>query len=389
MKSVTPLHPAVAAAVVVLLHACDAGSGTHAFIERLGNDTLALEVFTHTRDAVDGTVVVRTPMTRVGAYHADLGPHGITRMEVEWTVPETNPDAARTETVIIDVGTDSATITAEGGPNPGTITVAVGDNTFPLVGKNPIAFGVIEQVLRGAAASGLDEFEFHTVRGGSPRVPTNTIVQGTADTVSMEYFGNPLYMTYSDGHVTGRSGRATTFKVDAEEVDALDLDALARDFAARDARGEGMGVPSPRATVQASVEGANFEVVYSRPAKRGREIWGGLVPYDTVWRTGANAATHFTTDRDIRLGGVDVPAGTYTLWTLFTAGSATLIVNSQTRQWGTQYDAAQDFARIPMEREDEPEVMERFTIAIEPWNGGGMISLSWDRTRFTVAIEVM
>jgi hypothetical protein len=129
--------------------------------------------------------------------------------------------------------------------------------------------------------------------------------------------------------------------------------------------------------------------VYSRPAKRGREIWGGnLVPWEEVWRTGANAATSFTTDRDLVIGGSAVPAGSYTLWSVFTPESAQLIVNKQTGQWGTQYDAEQDLVRIDLEKQDLPHPVERFTIGIEATDDGAVLGLTWDTVRYLVPIEV-
>ena len=77
---------------------------------------------------------------------------------------------------------------------------------------------------------------------------------------------------------------------------------------------------------------------------------GGLVPYGQVWRTGANAATTLVTPRDLRIGDTPVPAGTYTLYTLPGESEWQLIINRQTGQWGTEYDQAQDLARIPMQR---------------------------------------
>lgn len=177
-------------------------------------------------------------------------------------------------------------------------------------------------------------------------------------------------------------------KVETGRAASLDVDALASRWADMDARGEGIGQPSIRGTVTATVDAANFEVVYSRPAKRGRDIWGGLVPYGEIWRTGANAATHFTTDRDLSIGGVEVPAGTYTLWTLFTPESQELIINSQTRQWGTQYDESQDFARIPLTESALDELTERFTISIADTEDGGALNLDWDMTRYSVSFQV-
>jgi hypothetical protein len=150
----------------------------------------------------------------------------------------------------------------------------------------------------------------------------------------------------------------------------------------------GLGSLSPRDTVRAAVGGARLHVDYSRPSKRGRQVFGGLVPWDEVWRTGANRATHLTTDRALRVGDVTIPAGTYTLFTIPSRAGWTLIVNRQTGQGGLDYDASQDLARVPMRVETLPEVVERFTIAIEPEGAGGVLSLVWDRTAASVAFRV-
>ena len=112
------------------------------------------------------------------------------------------------------------------------------------------------------------------------------------------------------------------------------------------------------------------------------------MPFDEVWRTGANTATHFTTDRNLTIGGARVAAGTYTLWTTFTAESAYLIINQQTRQWGTDYDEALDLVRVEMTRETLGEVVEQFTMLVEPGADGGTLQLRWDRTQFSVPIRV-
>ena len=141
-------------------------------------------------------------------------------------------------------------------------------------------------------------------------------------------------------------------------------------------------------TIEVSIAGADFEINYSRPAKRGRLIFGGLVPWNEVWRTGANAATHFTVDRDLLIGDKEIPAGTYTLWTTFTSDAATLIINRQTRQWGTQYNETQDFARVSLELSRLPESSERFTITISELADGVELGLNWDRSRYSVPVLV-
>src|SRR5580704_1818688 len=117
--------------------------------------------------------------------------------------------------------------------------------------------------------------------------------------------------------------------------------ALHADTPARDS------VLSPRDTARATIGKAHVLVDYGRPSKRGRVIFGSLVPYGQVWRTGANAATTFVIDKDLTIGAQTVPAGTYTLYTLPSASNWLLIINKQTGQWGTEYDQSQDLVRIP------------------------------------------
>ena len=156
------------------------------------------------------------------------------------------------------------------------------------------------------------------------------------------------------------------------------------------AGGGGQGQSSPRDSAVATIGGARVAVDYGRPSKRGREIFGALVPYNAVWRTGANAATGLVTSQPLKMGSTTVPAGSYTLYTIPTASGWTLIVNKQTGQWGTDYNQAQDQARIPMQVKKAAAPTEQFTIAIEPsGQTGGVLAMTWDTTRaelpFTVA----
>jgi hypothetical protein len=101
-----------------------------------------------------------------------------------------------------------------------------------------------------------------------------------------------------------------------------------------------------------------------------------------VWRTGANAATQLNTPVDLVVGGATVPAGKYTLWTLPAPGGWKLIVNKQTGEWGTVYDAAQDLVRVDAKVEALAAPVEQFVIAFEP----GMLVLTWDRTKVSVPL---
>ena len=151
---------------------------------------------------------------------------------------------------------------------------------------------------------------------------------------------------------------------------------------------------SPHETVTADIDGNTVTVVYGRPytkdPKTGapRKIWGELVPFSKVWRTGADEATLLTTKESLDIGGTTVPAGKYSLYTLPEANGAKLIVNKQTGQWGTKYDEKQDLARIEMKKETVDKSVDQFTIAIEKNPaGGGTLKLTWENTQYSVAVK--
>jgi hypothetical protein len=120
--------------------------------------------------------------------------------------------------------------------------------------------------------------------------------------------------------------------------------------------------PSPPATAEAMVTGKKISIDYSRPSMKGRKVFGGIVPYGQVWRTGANEATTLTTEADLQIGTLAVPKGTYTVYTIPEQGQWTLIVNKQTGQWGTEYAQGQDLGRVPMKVSKTNKPVEMFTI---------------------------
>ena len=140
---------------------------------------------------------------------------------------------------------------------------------------------------------------------------------------------------------------------------------------------------SPPAKAEATLDGKKVTIDYSAPSKRNRVIMGGLVPYGQVWRTGANAATTLTTAADLMIGTLHVPKGTYTLYSIPGENEWTLIVNKQTGQWGTSYDAAQDLGRVKMTVTPVKETVETFVIGIDK-----ALTLTWENTRASVPVAV-
>jgi len=146
--------------------------------------------------------------------------------------------------------------------------------------------------------------------------------------------------------------------------------------------------PSPPGIAELITKHNKITIEYGRPSVRGRKIMGELVPFGEVWRTGANEATSFSTDADITIGGTNIPAGKYTLYTLLSAAGWKLIVNKQTGQWGTIYDQTQDLARIDMKKSETKAPVEQFTISFKTTRPGSAdLVLEWENTRVSVAVK--
>lgn len=163
---------------------------------------------------------------------------------------------------------------------------------------------------------------------------------------------------------------------------------MAKEFADRERSGSALGVLSPRDTVRAEITGAHLMIDYGRPAARGRTIFGHVVPWDSVWRTGANAATQLITDKEIQFGSITVPPGTYSLFTLPGTDRWLLIINRQHGQWGTAYDQSKDLARLPLDIQHGEELVERFTFEIAPAGKEGLLRFEWEHTIASIPFTV-
>jgi hypothetical protein len=145
--------------------------------------------------------------------------------------------------------------------------------------------------------------------------------------------------------------------------------------------------PSPPGQATFSFAGDNKKITvdYSRPSMKGRKIMGELVPYDKVWRTGANDATLFTTEANLEFGGAKVPAGKYTLFTIPGKDTWTVIVNQETGQWGNKYNEAKDLVRVKVKPAHLEQPVEQFTISLEhTGEKSGVMKLEWENTSVPV-----
>lgn len=151
---------------------------------------------------------------------------------------------------------------------------------------------------------------------------------------------------------------------------------------------------SPETNVNFASGDLKIHVFYNQPSKRGREIFGELVPYGEVWRTGANEATIFESNKDLIIKGKRLKAGKYTLWTIPQEESWTVIFNSETGQWGIDYkgvanrDPKNDVLSVDVRTVNSNKEFEQFTISVEKMDEDFDLILLWDKTLVTVPLTV-
>jgi hypothetical protein len=148
--------------------------------------------------------------------------------------------------------------------------------------------------------------------------------------------------------------------------------------------------PSPLAIVSARYKDAYFKITYSQPHKKGREVFGKLVPFGKVWRTGANEATELTITKNIQINGTLLPAGTYSIFTIPEKEKWTVIINSDLGMWGSyNYNQSLDVMRfdVPVQQITGDTIFEPFTIQLVQKNEVADLLMMWDRTRISIPVK--
>lgn len=365
------------------------GPDSAAFVTRLGNDTLVVERFIRTPERMVADVVLRAPRTTRTTYVVDFTPEGaISRMESTSSRPGDEESAARTQ-VLERVG-DSLKVTVSTSEGEQVRMAAAPEGTLPFIDMVHWPF---ELALMRAHMAESDSVMQPLLTGN--RTTDFPIAAAGSDSMTITHPSRGTMRVHVDayGRLVALDAGATTRKLIVERKQwDQPMDELATQWAALDASGQGIGDLSGRGAADVMVHGANIVLDYGTPVKRGRDIWGALVPYGELWRTGANRATHFTTSRDLTLGsGADtlhLPAGEYTLFSIPQADGGELIISSQTGQNGNSYNAEHDFGRVRMQARDLPEVVEVFTIRADEEGENGVLRLQWDMKELVVPFRV-
>jgi hypothetical protein len=387
---------AAALSAVAPLAAQDHG----AWVVRLGVDTVAMETYTRTATELRGELVTRSPISLHRIYTVTYGPSGVTRFQLVAHNIGGVPNVPMETQSSADFTADSIIEDVARPAGRGTVRLAGSPNALPYLF---MAAGLLEDGIRVARNRGVDTLVLAGVQLGAAQiVPVSLRIMGQ-DSVRFMLDGNGPFLGTIDatGRLTHLSGREATDKFEWERVPSLDLGASAHGFASRP-----IAQLSPRDTVRGSVGGADISIEYGRPSMRGRKVFGGIVSWGQVWRTGANSATRLITTAPLVIGGQSVPAGTYTLFTLPTPTGWKLIINKETlapcpregcRQprgllSGTDYSADSDLVRLDMRVTQLTKPVEQFTITVTRVTtmtnrGGGLLTLAWENTAASIDLE--
>ena len=358
-----------------------------AFVVTLGRDTTSVERYTRGRDQLFVEMVGRSPrvLRRSFTYFYEQG--ALTSFEMVVV-----PPGSEVPTQIIRGRADGDTLRLE--TQTGTAAAVRSAAAFPrgsllVAGTSPWAG--YEGVVRRFTDSRADTLGGTVLYVGATNLERYLLSRLGRDSVVISNSRGDRYHARVDkqGNLLGTRAVAGTYQVGIQRTAWPDLDAMSVAFQSREQTGTGLGSLSPRDTVRVTLSaGAAITLDYGRPAKRGRVLFGSLVPFGEVWRTGANAATQIRTDRALDFGGTVVPAGFYSLWSVPGPDRWKLVFNSETGQWGTARKAARDVFTVDMKVETLPQVVERFTISIVEQPSGGVLSLEWDTTRASAAFNV-
>ena len=384
-SALAALSPLVACGRSVSTAAPSPASGATTLLVRLGADTLGVEQYTRTATRMEGVLVQRAPFTTIARYSVELGAGSTPTMaEVSLRRGDGTTITGQMQSLTVRFMGDSVRFVGHRSSGDTARTAVARGELLPYLNGS---YGMFELALARLVATRRDSATFAIVplswgaRGTSP-LPVKLVGR---DSARITWFGFPLHARHDgQGGLLWADGSQTTVKVRVDRVAPMQLDTLAREWSARDVASGSSGPASTRDTVTATIGSANVWVDYGRPALRGRDVWVNGVLGDTIWRTGANAATQLRTDRELNIGGTIVPPGIYSLWTRTTANGYELIINRQAGQWGTEYHAERDLARVPLRESQLAAPMERFTIALD----AGALTMAWGTKQLSVPVSV-
>ncbi len=365
------------------------GAEQNQLITLLGADTIAIEQYRRHEQTVDAKVLFLVPKTTLVKYRLNLDdsfrlselteqylyPHFLDRDSV---VRERKLRFQSDSILVIDTKTIRRINKAE---------VKTVRNTLPFL---DLVHWPYEVIIQKMEERGLEILDQPLLSGH--RTLHFEVRKTAADSFIIRHpsRGNIVALMGDDGRLLQLDAQSTTRKLKVNRSGPANLNFLADQFSRREeGTGTGRGALSGRGRTEQEIEEALITVDYGRPAKRGRQLFGSLVPWGEVWRTGANMATHLSTDTTLLVEGqLTIPPGEYTIFTIPEMDGGLLIFNRQTGQNGVNYDPSLNLGQVPMKKVVSTGDREYFTIEVVEKEIGGALRLAWGSTQYEVHFDV-
>ncbi|MFL5480371.1 MAG: DUF2911 domain-containing protein [Gemmatimonadaceae bacterium] len=374
----------------------------YGFIAKLGRDTISVESVSRQGNKVMVDGVDRFPRVRVRHSEIELGEGSAIRHLVMDIHTPSEPENQRDRHVVADVTPDSVHIIQT--DKAGKLRHEFATNGAVAMAHVPQMYSLYElyfdaalaraKALKRSVGDTIQLRQFYIDREFD-RFPLHhgvvKLLSGNEAEIRHDWLSGAGEATFdSAGRMLRYSGARSTYLVEVARVDSPpDVKGIANRFEAAEAASGAVKQLSPRDTARGSIGNASISIDYSRPHARGRVLLGEVIPYEKVWRTGANAATQFSTSAPISLAGVQLAAGTYTLWTVPHPNGVDLIVNGQSGQWGTQYDGSRDVGKARMQSSTLARPVDQFTISVAGTGARrGTLTMEWGSFHWSAPIEL-
>lgn len=367
---------------LIMLAFCTANlygqSFTGSFVATLGTDTVIVETYNMLPNHLYGKAFLRYPQDRIGVFDFRFYPDGsIHSYSISYMDPDNSAvTKSATEGIICENDTCTYFNASFGGKTEYVNKYAVKHMDF-MGGWTP-TLSLIQWNCMRLIKSGKQTLPI-TMLNDYIGVRQVAVSKANNDTL---VFGGPFLeytkiTTTVEGKILSYDGTATPWNYIVTKHDPINIDDVAR----RMSKKPKIGNPSPGVKVKFPIAGDTINLSYDRPSKRGRKIFGGVVPFDSVWRTGAGNATKINLPFDIQFGKTVIPKGQYSLYTIPRLNNEwSLIFNTDLKRWPTDPDRTKDFALVALKVRNPAKQTDQFTIDIEAIKDGGIIKFTWDDT---------
>lgn len=356
------------------------------FVATLGSDTVIVETYNMLPNHLYGKAFLRYPRDQIGVFDFHFYPDGSIK---HYSMSYMNPDSSYITTGVIEgIYCENDTCTwynSVRGRQNEYINKRPAKHLNFIGGWTP-TLSLIEWNCMRLIKSGQQSLPI-TMINDNIGIRNVAVSKGKGDTL---IFGGD-FLEYAkikatpEGKIVAYDGTATPWNYIVTKLAPINVDEMAK----RMSKKPKIGIPSPKAVLNFAIANDTIGLSYGRPFKRGRKIFGGVVPYDSVWRTGANGLTKLKLPYDVQFGKITIPKGEYGLFTIPREDGWTLIFNTDFKQWPTEPNRSKDFALVPLQVQKAAQPTDQFTIIIDPVKGGGIIKFIWDETEVFAPFRVI